>query len=87
MTTGKHYYGIEYAYGSDVANGWPASDEGGGVLADIVYRFRTAAERDAWVEDGNPYQGSGERKALNSRCRTARRVLAEEVCLFSKESI
>jgi DNA-binding transcriptional MocR family regulator len=50
------FYGIEFAYGSNVINN--------GLQADKVYYFQKAAERDAWVNAGSAYVGSGERAKL-----------------------
>jgi hypothetical protein len=50
------FYGIEFAYGSNVINN--------GLQADKVYYFHKAAERDAWVNAGSAYIGSGERAKL-----------------------
>ena len=68
----QHYYAIEYAYGSEVANGWPTSTEGGGMQADAVHSFTAKATRDVWVSYGN---GHRQRAPLPASSPIVRRVL------------
>jgi len=62
----KHYYAIEYRYGSNVVNkSYP----------DIIHRFRTKKERDGWVAMGNAYVGPGERRIISSKHSLVKRTM------------
>lgn len=60
------FYGIEYAYGRTVVNN--------GARADRVVSFTSRRLRDAWVADGNAYDGPGARDVLPARKVTGRDV-------------
>ncbi len=76
----KHFYAIEYGYGSNVLN------HGAG-RADKVMRFDSEAERDEWVSQGNPQVGPGERAALRSSHKLIRRVNGRQYAKWYWENL
>lgn len=64
----RYFYAVEYAYGATVLNR--------GNRPDLLKRFTSKAERDAWVRAGNPYRTqAGYREAVSAKeaSRIARR--------------
>lgn len=56
LTKSKRYYALQWHH--------YAVDGNTGKRCAAYYSFPSAAARNAWVEDGAPYLGSGSREAL-----------------------
>lgn len=72
----KYYYAAQYPCGI-------ATHSGTGRLYRNFYRFAMRAERDAWVEAGNPYRTqAGHRQVVSSRDADLRAALASGYAEF-----
>jgi len=66
-TTNRRYYALQWHH--------YAVDGNTGRRCAAYYAFDSASKRDAWVEDGAPYLGSGSREALSASDSELRAML------------